>query len=87
MLLMENTAIVEPLNYLSNFWRSFKIPLINCKLELKLRQAKYSVLCAGGNDNSDNIIFNIKGTKLYVAVLTLLARDNQKVAKTSQQRI
>ena len=37
MLLMENKAIVEPLNYLSNFWRSFKIPLINCKLELKLR--------------------------------------------------
>ena len=44
-------------------------------------------MSAGGNDNSDNIIFTIKGTKLYVPVLTLSARDNQEVAKTSQERI
>ena len=30
------------------------------------------------NNNADNIIFTIKDTKLYVLVVTLSARDNQK---------
>ena len=33
------------------------------------------------NGNANNIIFTIKGAKLYVPVITLLARDNQKVSK------
>ena len=33
------------------------------------------------NDNSHNIIFTIKDTKLYVPVVTLSARDNQKLSK------
>ena len=35
----ENNGIkdeVVPLKYLSNFWRSLKIPLINCKVDLSL---------------------------------------------------
>ena len=29
--------IAVPLKYLSNFWRSLEMPLINCKVELKLK--------------------------------------------------
>ena len=37
---------------------------------------------ADNNDaNSNVIIFTIKDTKLYVSVVTLSARDNQKVSK------
>ena len=41
---------------------------------------------AVGPDNADNIdykniIFTIKDTKLYVPVITLLARDNKKLSK------
>ena len=57
------------------------MPLINCKVELKLKWTKYCVLPAAGADNdnaNDNIIFTIKGTKLYVPVVTLSAKDNQK---------
>ena len=32
-------------------------------------------------DNANNITFTIKDTKWYVSVVTLLARDNQKVSK------
>ena len=64
-----------PLKYLSNFWRSLEIPLINCKVELKLKWSNSSVLSAAGNDNAngsdDNFIFTIKDTKLYVPVVTL----------------
>ena len=36
---------------------------------------------ANGNDDDNNIIFTIKDTKLYVPVVTLSARDNQKLSK------
>ena len=60
------------------------MPLINCIVWLKLKWTKYCVLSAAGLDNvnnrdSDNIIFTIKDTKLYVPVVTLSARDNQKL--------
>ena len=33
--ILKNAAIVVPLKYLGNFWRSLEIPLINCKGELR----------------------------------------------------
>ena len=78
--ILRNAIIAVPLRYLSNFWRSLKMPLINCKIELKLQWSKYDVLSATGNDNTNanpnNIIFTIKDTKLCVLVVTLSARDN-----------
>ena len=58
------------------------MPLINCKVELKLKWTRYCVLSATGADNNNgndnNIIFTIKGTKLYVPVVTLSARKNSQ---------
>ena len=83
--ILKNTTIALPFEYLNNFWRSLGIPLINCKVILKLKWTKYCVLSAVCNDNAnanpDNVIFTIKDTKLYVLVITLLARDNQKLSK------
>ena len=55
------------------------MPLINCQVELKLKWAKYCTLFVAANSN--NIIFTIKDTKLYVPVVTLPARGNQKLWK------
>ena len=33
---VKHAEIVAPLKYLSNFWRSLEIPLINCKVYLEL---------------------------------------------------
>ena len=61
------------------------MPLINCKVELKLQSVKHCVFSAAGADNgnanSNNIIFTIKYTKLFVPVVTLSTRDNQKLSK------
>ena len=63
------------------------MPLIKCKVELKLRWSKHCVLSVGGTDNANgnnddnNIIFTIKYTKLYVPAATLSTRDNQKLSK------
>ena len=74
-----------PLKYLSNFRRSLELPFNNCKVELKLKLTKFCVLSAAGADNTNanpnNIIFTIKDTKLYVAVVTLSTKDNQKLSK------
>ena len=84
--ILKNATIAVPLKYLSNFWKSLEIPLINCKVELKVKWTKYCVLPVGSNDNlnnidSDRIIFTLKDTKLYVPVVTLSAGGNQKLSK------
>ena len=72
--ILKNATIAVPLKYLSNFWRSREMPLVNCKAELKLSRTKHCVLSVAGTDNAngnnDNIIFTIKETKLYVPVVT-----------------
>ena len=69
------------------------MPFIDCQVELKLKWKKYCVFSADGtendvnhNDNANNIIFTIKDTKLYVPVVTLSARDNQKLSKLLSKR-
>ena len=76
----KHAAIAASLKYLSNFWRSLEMPLINFKVELNLKWTKNFVLAAAGNDNtndnSNNIIFTIRDAKLYVPVVNLSAKDN-----------
>ena len=36
----EDIKTVVPLKFLSNFWRSLRIPLINCEISLDLRWSK-----------------------------------------------
>ena len=59
------------------------MPLLNCKVELKLKWTKYFVLAGAGADNtnanSNDIIFTIKDTKFFV--VTLSAKNNQKLSK------
>ena len=61
------------------------MPLINCKAELKLKRTRYCILSANSNDNDNdnnngnNIIFIIKEKQLYVPVVTLSKRYNQKL--------
>ena len=84
---LENATITVLVKYLTIFWRSLQLSVINCKVELKLRWVKNSVLSILGNENdntnadSNNIIFTIKDTKLYVSLVTSLTEDNQKLSK------
>ena len=71
----ENAKITVTLKYLSNFWRSLEMLLINLEVELKLKWTKYCVLLQNTNANPNNIIFTIKDTKLYVSGVTLSARE------------
>ena len=64
--ILKKATITVLLKYLSNFWRSFEMPVINWKVESKLKWTKYCVLPAAGadktNDNSNNAIFTIENS-------------------------
>ena len=49
-LILRNTRITVPLMHLINFWRSLEMPLINRKVELKLKWTNHSVLSPIGAD-------------------------------------
>ena len=68
-----NVKIVVPLKYLSNFFRSLEMPLINCKIKLNLTWKKEFVLSTAADDT----VFIINYTKLYVPVVTLSKEDNK----------
>ena len=68
--------IAVPLKYLSNFWRSLEIPLINCKVELSLRLCENCIL----SNVAGNSTFKITDAKLYVPIVTLSTEDNAKLS-------
>ena len=65
-----------PLKYLSNFWRTLEIPLINCEIELIL---DWSANCAIISTNNANQVPTFTITNLYVPVVTLSIQDNSKL--------
>ena len=83
----KRVKIAVPLNYLSNFWRSLEMPLINCKVELSLRWIETCVLTSAAveadanNTGADSATFKITYGKLYVPIVTLSAEDNAKLSK------
>ena len=56
-----------PLKYLSNFWRTLEMPLINCEDIFILT---WSAKCVLSNE-AKTTEFSIINTKLYVPVATL----------------
>ena len=68
--------IAVPLKYLSNFWRSLEMPLINCKVELSLKWYERCLLTV-----ANTATFKITDAKLYVPIVTLSAEDNVKLSK------
>ena len=58
--ILKSTTIAAPLKYLSSFWRSLEMPLINCKVELKLKWKNLGALSADGNDMMILMVFRLK---------------------------
>ena len=73
----KDVEIMVPLKYLSNFWRTLEMPLINCEVNLILTWSSTCVLIATSIPNQ-NATFAITDTKLYVPVVTLSTQENTK---------
>ena len=73
----KDVEIMVPLKYLSNFWRTLEMPLINCEVSLILTWSSNCVFIATTVPNQ-NATFAITDTKLYVPVVTLSTQENTK---------
>ena len=73
------------LKYLSNFWRTLEMPLINCEVNLILTWSSTCVLIATGVQNQ-NATFAITDTKLYVPVVSLSTQENIKFFQQLKSR-
>ena len=71
----KDVEIIVPLKYLSNFWRTLEMPLINCEVNFILTWSKDSVITNSTGEGK----FEITETKLYVPVVTLSTQDNAKL--------
>ena len=96
----KEVEIVVPLKYLSNFWRTLNMPLINCEINLILTWSENCVLtnkatrdavpAQGGNpavaavDNPTNATFKITDTKLYVPVVILSTENSKGLLRTTE---
>ena len=76
----KDVKIAVPLKYLSNFWRSLEMPLINCKIHLELNWSKDCVI-----STITATTFKITNTKLYVPIVTLSGKDNVKLVKLLEE--
>ena len=74
-----------PLKYLSSFWRSLEMPLINCEINLILTwSVNFVISSAAAFTMTDTTAFAITDTKLYVPVITLSTQDNAKLLQQLQ---
>ena len=67
--------MMVPLKHLSNFWRTLEMPLINCEVSLILTWASTCVITNSISEGK----FKITDTNLYVPVVTLSTKDNEKL--------
>ena len=70
----KDVEIMVPLKYLSNFWRTLEMPLINCEVNLILTWSSTCVITESNGAGT----FAITDTKLYVPVVTLSTQENTK---------
>ena len=71
----KDVEIMVPLKYLSNFWRTLEMPLINCEVNLILTWSSTCVITTSTGEGR----FAITDTRLYVPVVTLLTQENIKL--------
>ena len=64
------------LKYLSNFWRTLRMPLIDCEVSLMLTWSSTSVITNSTGEGK----FKTTDTKLYVPVVFLSMQDNTQRA-------
>ena len=72
---VKDVEIIVPLTYLSNFWRTLEMSLINCQVNLILTWPSTCVI----TNSTGAGRFAITDIKLYVPVVTLSTQENVKL--------
>ena len=78
---VNNVKLVVPLKYVSSFFRSLELPLVNCKIDLELTWDKDSLISSVNAAAGQVVSFMITNIKLYVPVVTLSTKDDNNLTK------
>ena len=78
---VKEAKIVAPLKYLSNFWRSLEMSLINCKVFLELNWIEDCISSSAGNSAK----FEITDAKLHVSTVTSSTKGSANLTKQSNE--
>ena len=78
---VNNVKLVVPLRYVSSFFRSLEMPLVNCKIDLELTWHKDCMISSADAAAGQVVSFMITNTKLYVPDVTLSTKDNNNLTK------
>ena len=78
---VNNVKLVVPLKYISNFFRSLEMPLVNCKINLELTWHEDCMISSVDAAAGQVVSFMITNTKLYVPIVTLSTKDNNNLTK------
>ena len=78
---VNNVKLVVHLKYISSFFRSLEMPLVNCKIDLELTWHKDCMVSSANAAAGQVVSFMITNTKLYVPVVTLSTEDNTNLTK------
>ena len=70
-----NVEMTAPVKYLSNFWVTLEMPVMNCEINLIIAWSANCVIC--GVDRATTVAGTVR--KLYVSFVTLLTQDNTKL--------
>ena len=73
--------LVVSLKYVSNFFRSLEMPLVNCKVDLELTWNRNCVVCSADGVGGNQVTFKVTDTKLYVPIVSLSTKDNTNLTK------
>ena len=73
---VHGVKLVVPLKYISNFFRSLEMPLVNCKVDLQLTWTKDCIISSANAAANTVVSFKITDTKLYVPIVTFSTKDN-----------
>ena len=87
---LNNVKIVVSLKYLSNFFKSLEMPLINCKIHFELNWSSDGLISdynSNANNANPNVKFQIRSTKLCAPIVTLPIKDNVNLTKQLKERI
>ena len=78
---VNNVKLVVPLKYVSDFFRSLEMPLVNCKIDLELTWHKDCMISSADAAAGQVVSFMITNTKLHVPIATLSTTDNNNLTK------
>ena len=91
----KEVEIAVPLKYVSNFWRTFYMPLINCEVSLILTWFRECVITSMKRQvitntqryvSPTNAILQIGDTKLYILVVALSSENDKRILEQLRTR-